>query len=107
MVDTYVALLKQALEQVPALTVVAVLLWVFLKSFERVIGKLTAAQDELRELYRETLSIISTNSATLTKYETTMVDINHVAAELAHVAKNMQDNCPAQRLLKEFQTPKD
>lgn len=99
MENLYIPLVKQAIEQVPALVVVAVLLYVFLKAFERVISNLTKAQDELRELYKETLQIVSNNTDTISKYEGGMERIQTVAAELARAAQLIQFNCPAQKLL--------
>lgn len=85
--ETLAPLIKQALEQVPALTVVAVLLYFFLKAFEKVIGKLVTTQDELRKLYLETLG----------RYENSMDTIAAVVKDLGGIATNMKDYCPVNR----------
>lgn len=85
--ETLAPLVKQALEQVPALTVVAVLLYFFLKAFEKVISKLIVTQDELRKLYLETLG----------RYENSMDTIAAVVKDLGTIAGNMKDYCPVNR----------
>lgn len=94
--EQYFSLLRYALEQVPALTVVAVLLYVFLKAFERVITKMVVAQEQVQELYKETLNVITANTAALTEHK------GHIQG-LQEAVHNIKVNCPVQH--KEFQSP--
>ena len=90
MMEQYLSLFKYALEQVPALTVVGVLLYVFLKAFERVINKMMVAQEQVQELYKETLNVITSNTTALVEHKASISSLHDTIQEHMH---------------KEFQTP--
>lgn len=79
-------LIKLALEQAPALAIVAILLYIFLKAFERVIDKLTEAQDNI-------IQVIKENHAVITRWEskvnTSEQQLAETTKELATITKNL------------------
>lgn len=89
--EQYLSLLKYALEQVPALTVVAVLLYVFLKAFERVINKMMVAQEQVQELYKETLVVITNNTTALTEHKDSIQVLQNMVHHMKRECNGSQD----------------
>lgn len=86
-------LIKLALEQVPALTVVAIMLYVFLKAFERVIDKLTATQENIVKLSQEASEAMARNNIIMEKYQEGASDIKDASANLARITQMIEFSC--------------
>ena len=91
-------LITAALEQAPALTIVAFLLYVFLKAFERTIDKMTKAQDKLIEVIEANHAIMSGWEGQQVQTSTQMIDIakslGDTTSELSKIIQLIQFNCP-------------
>jgi uncharacterized protein YoxC len=86
-------LLKIALEQVPALTVVGVLLYLFLKAFERVMDKFMDTQKGVKEMHEKAMEVLAKNNVVMEKYEEGMQDVKEASATLARVAQMLEFTC--------------